>query len=187
MNEHQKNWEILYELFEYRKDLVEKYFSKSTFSHNDFIAIQHELDTTEAPGTTPPTNLASEEIIPIKTFKSCMTDNQLKLLAKLFNEVHLFKSMVTQTDVKGLLNCTLSTPLSSSLNTKLVFLFDKLSYHNLICDTWQNVIEVTGVIVSSSGKRLNHCDLSSTLNKVVNRETSEYISIKNSVEQIAET
>ena len=116
-----------------------------------------------------------------------MTDNQLELLAKLFNEVHLFKSMVTQTDVKGLLNCTLSTPLSSSLNTKLVFLFDKLSYHNLICDTWQNVIEATGIIVSSSGKRLNHCDLSSTLNKVVNRETSEYISIKNSIEQIAES
>ena len=47
LNEHNKNLGILRELLENRLDLIEKYFVRPSFEHKDYLAMQHELDTTE--------------------------------------------------------------------------------------------------------------------------------------------
>ena len=40
------------ELLENRLDLIEKYFVRPSFEHKDYLAMQHELDTTEVGSTT---------------------------------------------------------------------------------------------------------------------------------------
>lgn len=184
MNEHQKNLGILEELLENRRDLVEKYFNKPVFTHDIFMAIQHELDTTEVGKLTSNQPIISTTTYPLKSFESCLSFCQVGLLAELINENHIFTLEITSDEAEAMLCCRIEQPLVINKQSKLVYLFDLLSYEKLICFSWQKVMESSGIFLTSSFEPVKSGVLSSSLTKVRNSDRSDYIRIRNKVEEI---
>lgn len=146
LNEHNKNLGVLKELLDNRRDLVDKYFLKPSFEHEDYLAMQHELDTTEVGSTCP------SEFSPIKhlTLDSNVSSEMFAGLAKVLNDTHVFTTRVTAEQVKAMLALKLLSPLKADVNRKVVTFFDALRSHNLIANNWQKMMADSGLFVSSA-------------------------------------
>lgn len=146
LNEHNKNLGILKELLGNRRDLVETYFVKSKFEHEDYLAMQHELDTTEV-GT-----ISISEVKPIRplTLDSNVSSEMFAGLAKVLNDTHVFTTNVTEQQVEAMLALKLASPLKADVNRKVVIFFDALRSHNLIANNWQKMIADSGFFISSA-------------------------------------
>lgn len=185
-NEHAKNLGIMYELLNGRADLVEKYFIRPTFKIDDYLAMQHELDTAEMISCyndlTDSKNASTSE----RNFQCYFTSLQLNLLTQYVNELHLFSSDVTNEKMRQLFSGKLCLPLKSANNRIVAFFFDALCSQNLICKQWQEVIDRNSLILSSADSRpLNSTKISSALNMAKQDNRSIYETIKKSVQHIA--
>ena len=107
LNEHNKNLGILRELLENRLDLIEKYFVRPSFEHKDYLAMQHELDTTEVGSTT----ISEAPHIKPLTLDSNVSSEMFEGLAKVLNDTHVFTTSVTVEQVEAMLALKLSSPL----------------------------------------------------------------------------
>lgn len=114
LNEHNKNLGILKELLDNRCDLVEKYFVRSSFEHKDYLAMQHELDTTEVGFT------CTSEVTHLKplTLDSNVSSEMFAGLAKVLNDTHVFTTRVTSEQVEAMLALKLSIPLEGQTSTE---------------------------------------------------------------------
>lgn len=146
LNEHNKNLGILRELLENRLDLIEKYFVRPSFEHKDYLAMQHELDTTEVGSTT----ISEAPHIKPLTLDSNVSSEMFEGLAKVLNDTHVFTTSVTVEQVEAMLALKLSSPLKADVNRKVVTFFDALRSHNLIANNWQKIIADSGFFISSA-------------------------------------
>lgn len=185
-NEHTKNLAIMCELLNDRQELVEKYFIRPTFELADYLAIQHELDTTEI--SFGYNNLPYRKNVAVleRNFQCNFTILQLELLTQYINELHLFYNDVTNEEIKQLFIGKLRYPLRSANNRIVAFFFDALCSQNLICKQWQNVIDQNNLILSSAdGRPLSYTKISSALNVAKQDNRSVYDIIKKYVQHIA--
>lgn len=185
-NEHIKNLGIMCELLNDRADLVDKYFIQPTFEIDDYLAMQHELDTAEMLScyndlTDHKSTSASE-----RNFQCYFTSLQLDLLTQYVNDLHLFSSDVTNEEIRQLFSGKLCRPLKSTNNRMVAFFFDALCGQSLICKQWQGVISRNNLILSSAdGRPLSNTKISSALNMAKQDDRSIYEAIKKSVQDIA--
>lgn len=189
MNEHRKNLGIMTDLLKSRKDLAEQFFSRQSFSHEDFIDMQHLLDTTEAPGPIPighphPDGGSDDPC----TFECMFTPSQMSLIVHCANEAHLFLGPVTESDMRALFDCNPDRPVKSANNRRVAVFFDSLCERNLICKQWQLVIARHRLILSSANNEPLKCgNLSSALNEAKASTKSIYDSIRKMIKDIADS
>lgn len=189
MNEHKKNFHIMEELLTVRQDLVQKYFVKKNLHYSDFLVMHREFNTTEQPpnseksiilGSSPARSAFNPD------FQCCFNSEQISLITHSVNEVHLFTSDVSETEVEALFTCCLEHPLKSACNRRVAFFFDALCEYKLISTRWQHVIDKTGLILSSTRNvLLNSSKLSTALNEAKQNDGCVYRTIELRVQEIS--
>lgn len=189
INEHKKNFHIMEELLTIHKDLVQRCFAKENLSNSDFLAMHQEFNTTQQLPNSK--TLIASASFPV-TFTSkpdfqCFFNSvQIRLLAQSANEVHLFSSDVSETEVKALFTCCLEHPLKSACNRRVAFFFDALCKYKLISTRWQHVIDRNGLILSSAKNvLLNSSKLSTALNEAKQNDGCVYRTIELHIQEIA--
>jgi hypothetical protein len=172
MNSHEKNYGIIKDILERRKDLVEKYWNKGSFDRDDFLEMKREFDTT----VYPPTNTEITRNIPqprFAAFECGLSDMQMSLIAECANEAHLFCTHVDKEDMKALLHCHPGFSLYANKLNHVAKLFDRLSFYRLICHKWQSVISENKLLFSAkTGQPINSSNLSSALSQLNKRNSA---------------
>lgn len=202
MNEHRKNLGIVEDLLETRQDLVEKYFKKKEALSEECIhALIHELNTTEVPEKQTIPNALSLKKRTADERKDDSTDSLVKVggisslqlvkvdglterIAKIVNELKLFREKVNESQIQELFDCVQEKPLVARNNREVAYFFDSLCEHGLICKQWQEVVATYQLVRSSTGKAMKSSDLSSALCKAKASDRSIYTCIRNMVKEI---
>lgn len=190
-NQHKKNFCILQDILENRRDIIDKYFHKMDFNEEDYHEAINMYNTTSAPNVRQyndnapppaPTTLADP-----RPFESYFDNNQLSLIAQLANEVHLFTEYVCEEDIRQLFECTLQRPLQATNNRVFAYFFDQLSECGLVCFKWQSVlVKCRQVLSSTSGTPFTSSKLSSATNKAKGTNRSIYQHIHKAVQKMAQ-
>lgn len=189
MNEHKKNFHIMEELLNVRQDLVQRYFIKENLHYSDFLVMHREFNTTQQlPNSEKPValDLSTARSASNPDFQCCFNSVQISLITNIANEVHLFSTDVSETEVKSLFTCCLEHPLKSACNRRIAFFFDALYKYKLISTRWQHVIDRNGLILSSAKNViLNSSKLSTALNEAKQNDGCVYRTIELRVQEIA--
>lgn len=162
-----------------RKDLVEKFFSSSTFGPSDFIAMLNDFDK-----GLPATETTAGEKRP--NFECVLSDTQAAAIASIANDLNIFREKVSGKDMANLFSPSPDIRLCSSNNRKLAVLFDALAEDNLINRDWQKVIAATGIITSSANTPLTQSKISSALSEARADDSAAFNAIRKRVHEIAE-
>lgn len=101
-----------------------------------------------------------------KTFEHKLNDTQLGKLLILINSIKIFKVNLEIENLKQILECSINEPLQSNNNQHLSHLFNQLYTNNLICEDWQNIIEINDLFIGKKGAKITSNNLSVSLNKV---------------------
>lgn len=97
----------------------------------------------------------------LDSFENSLFDKQIAILVKYCNEIPAFNIEITQGEMNDILSCTHTSPLQTTVNKYVAFLFEELSKKNLICKTWKSAAMNHKCFISSNGKGLTAKDLSS--------------------------
>lgn len=164
-------------LLQQRKDLVEKFFSSSTFGPSDFIAMLDDFDK----GLS-----ATDPVLRKKglNFECDLSDEQTKAIASIANDLNIFREEVSGSDMANLFSVAPDIRIHSANNRKLAVLFDTLAEDGLICRDWQKVIATTGIITSSSNVPLTQSKLSSALSEARGEKSAAFDTIRKRVHEI---
>jgi len=103
---------------------------------------------------------------PKKHFDHKLNDTQLGKLLILINSIKIFKVNLEIENLKQILECSINEPLQSNNNQHLSHLFNQLYTNNLICEDWQNIIEINDLFIGKKGAKITSNNLSVSLNKV---------------------
>ncbi len=189
-NEHKKNYHIMEELLTVRKDLVHKFFGREYLDDSDYFVIHHEFNTTEplsSSGVSVNSGTLSGVCIPKYEFQCYFNSAQIDIIKLCINEVQLFSTKVSETEVKELFACCLKHPLKSACNRRVAFFFDALCEYKLISPHWQHIIDKNGLILSSTkAALLNSSKLSTALSEVKQNAGCVYRTIKLWVKEVAD-
>ena len=160
-----------------RKDLVEKFFSSSTFGPSDFIVMLDDFDK----GLS-----ATDPVLRKKSlnFECDLSDEQTKAIASIANDLNIFREEVSGSDMANLFSVAPDIRIHSANNRKLAVLFDTLAEDGLICRDWQKVIATTGIITSSSNVPLTQSKLSSALSEARGEKSAAFDTIRKRVHEI---
>ena len=94
-------------------------------------------------------------------------DHTIDLIVRLANEVNLFTEVLDVNETIRRYKRRELRTVTSSNNSRLALVFDRLSFHNIIPYNWQSLIEREKYVLSSTGnKYLNKHDLASTLHRI---------------------
>ncbi len=162
-----------------RRDLVEKYFSGTTFGSDDFAAMFNEFNR----GYAAPLYTDSGKSL---NFGGCLSAEQTEAIASIANCLHIFRQEVSAEDMADLFSPSPQIRLVSANNRRLAVLFDALSCERLIGGDWQKVIAASGIIVSSTNAPLTQSKLSSALNGARADGTAAFSTIRKRVHEVAE-
>lgn len=127
----------LKELMEERRDLVEAFFSKDGFEEKDFLIMDDLFNKGKSLEESEPVYLAH------------FNDEQILLITTFANSTSLFKSEVTEGDIKNLFECRLTVPLQATVNRYVAIFFGKLREHGLLPYSWQKIMENHKLVSSS--------------------------------------
>lgn len=128
----------LKELLEERRDLVDAFFSKDDFEEKDFLLMDDLFNKGK--------NLEEPELMYLAHFNV----EQIRLITKFACSTSLFKSEVTESDIKNLFECRLSIPLQATVNRHVAIFFGKLREHGLLPYSWQMIMEKHKLVSSSA-------------------------------------
>lgn len=162
-----------------RRDLVEKYFSGTTFDSAAFSAMFNEF------------NRGVVSLRPTSGGKSLnfgcgFSTEQAEAIASIANSLNIFSHEVSAGDIADLFSLSPHIRLVSANNRRLAVLFDALSYERLISGDWQKVIAATGAIISSANAPLTQSKLSSALADARTEDTAVFNTIRKRVHQLTE-
>lgn len=175
-NLHNLNIGMIEDLLLSNKLLTEYFFNQKEFNDN---SIEKMIDMMNGMMPLPPSVLSPENnfengfsldpsspIPPIHNFE-CLFDNyKLELIARIANEVHIFKDPVTPHDMQELFNCIPHKPqiLITRDIKRMAFFFQSLHYFKHITCTWQAVIAKNELIASPKTKKpLKQANLSAAI------------------------
>lgn len=127
----------LKELLEERSDLVEAFFTKDSFSEEEFLKMDYLFNK----------GMKLEEPEPV--FLARFNDVQIRLIAKFAKSASLFKPEASEEDIKNLFECKLSHPLQATVNRHVALFFGKLRDHGLLPHSWQKIMEDNKLVSSS--------------------------------------
>ena len=122
------------ELLEERKDLVEMYFKKDNFEHQDYLKMNDLFNTGHKAKKD---NLANFE------------NRQINLITEFANRTSLFATKVTANTVKELFECKLGVPIQATNNRHVALFFGALRDYGLLPFAWQKIIAEHKLISSS--------------------------------------
>lgn len=162
-----------------RRDLVEKYFSGTTFDSVAFSAMFNEF------------NRAKPEAVPAAAAKTpnfgcSLSASQIAGLADLANETGIFRVEASTDNMANLFSPSPTVRLVSANNRRVAVFFDALAEENLIGREWQKVIAATGAIISSANAPLTQSKLSSALADARTEDTAVFNTIRKRVHQLTE-
>ena len=128
----------LKELLEDRTDLVEAFFTKTSFTQEDFLLMDDLF------------NKGMKIVEPEPVFLAHFNDEQISLIREFAKSATLFQPEASKEDIKNLFECKLSHPLQATVNRNVALFFGKLREKGLIPHAWQMIIEENKLISSSS-------------------------------------
>ena len=127
----------LKELMEERRDLVEAFFSKVGFEKKDFLKMDDLFNKGKSLEEPEPVCLAH------------FSDEQICLITNFVRATSLFKSEVTENEIRDLFECRLTVPLQATVNRYVAIFFGKLREHGLLPYSWQKIMENHKLVSSS--------------------------------------
>jgi hypothetical protein len=128
----------LKELLEERRDLVDAFFSKDSFEEKDFLLMDDLF------------NKGKSHDEPESVYLAHFSDEQIRIITNFVRSTSLFKSEVTESDIKDLFECRLSVPLQAKVNRHVAIFFGKLREHGLLPYSWQMIMESHKLVSSSA-------------------------------------
>ena len=131
----------LKELLEDRTDLVEAFFSKYSFTEEDFLQMDNLF------------NKGMKIVEPEPVFLAHFNDEQISLIRGFAKSATLFQPEASEEDIKNLFECKLSHPLQATVNRNVALFFGKLREKGLIPHAWQMIIEENKLVSSSSNNQ----------------------------------
>ena len=134
---HVKHVFALKELLEERRDLVDAFFSQESFEEKEFLLMDDLFNKGKSLDEPEPVYLAH------------FSDNQIHIITDFVSSTSLFKSEVTENDIKDLFECKLSVPLQARVNRQVAIFFGKLRDHGLLPYSWQMIMESHKLVSSS--------------------------------------
>ena len=127
----------LKELLEERRDLVEAFFSKDCFEEKDYLLMDDLFNKGKSLEEPEPVYLAH------------FSYEQICLISNFVKSTSLFKSEVTENDIRNLFECRLTVPLQATVNRYVAIFFGKLREHGLLPYSWQKIMENHKLVSSS--------------------------------------
>ena len=127
----------LVELLEERRDLVDEFFSKDKFEEEDFRQMIHLFNT-------------GKGIEPKTEFLAHFSDEQIALITEFVTASSLFRTEVTEENIKDLFECRLNRPLQANSNRNVALFFGALREHGLLPYQWQQILEKNKLLSSST-------------------------------------
>lgn len=127
----------LKELLEDRTDLVESFFTKTSFTQEDFLLMNQLF------------NKGMKIVEPEPVFLAHFNDEQISLIREFAKSATLFQPEASKEDIKNLFECKLTHPLQATVNRNVALFFGKLREKGLIPHAWQMIIEKNKLISSS--------------------------------------
>lgn len=180
-NEYEKNLGIVKGILQSHQDTVEGLWRKGHFGKGDFTVMQRSYDTTEKPLPSESEALALRNDRSRPTLECYLNTEQMSLIAQCVNEAHLFSDIVSTDDIEALLHCKEGFHLYAKRLNQIAKLFDRLSFHNLICHNWQSVLSKNRLLLSfKTGLPVSRSNLSSALSQLKKRDDAT----ANHIEQI---
>lgn len=143
-----------------RHDIVDIYFKSSALSDADIETIVN-LVYSENP--------VSEDGEPVKTnpLRCTLTDEDWPVITDCVNRAQLFKTAISEKELKDLLFCTLRRPLKANDLQGICYLFDALSVASFITGRWQTPLADSNSILSTrTNKAVTSSNYSSTLSRL---------------------
>lgn len=163
-NSHSTNIHIVRDILTTRKDLVESYFVSKSPLPEQMESMVRDYDTTTPPIRTSTRHSISSDIVR-PTFGCCFGQKEISLITHYAYEAFLFQGNYGEPEIKALFYCSIQKPLQVRNNRLVAVFFDELSRKKLICREWQEVIEISGLLESSTGTKLTANKLSSALSQ----------------------
>ena len=127
----------LKELLEDRSDLVEAFFTKDSFSKEDYLLMNRLFNK----------GMKLEEPEPV--FLAHFNDVQIHLIREFAKEASLFQPVASEEDIKNLFECKLTHPLQAKVNRHVALFFGKLRDQGLLPHSWQKIMEDNKLVSSS--------------------------------------
>lgn len=184
-NEYGKNLGIVKGILQSCQNTVEDFWRKGHFCKEDFTAMQQVYDTTDKPIPYEPEVPALRNDTRHLTFECYLTTRQMNLIAQCVNEAHLFSDEVSTDDIKALLHCMEGFYLYAKRLNQIAKLFDRLSFHHLICHNWQSVLSENRLLRSSrTGLPVSRSSLSSALSQLNKRDDATADHIEQIVKEV---
>ena len=131
----------LKELLEDRTDLVEAFFTKTSFTEEDFVLMNNLF------------NKGMKIVEPEPVSLAHFNDEQISLIREFAKSATLFQPEASEEDIKNLFECKLSHPLQATVNRNVALFFGKLRDKGLIPHAWQMIIEENKLVSSSSNNQ----------------------------------
>ena len=117
----------VYELLTDRKDLVEKYFTKSTFEKTDFSKMLNEFNHVEV-------------ILKDSNGLASFNRKQIKLITDFANRKNFFTTPVDENTIEKFFNCTLKKTLIATNLRYILQLLYSLSQQKMIPYNWVSLV-----------------------------------------------
>ena len=161
-NDHLVNLGRIGSLLLTRKDLVRKY-SDLDLTDEQFLSCMREFMLEAMRKKSRALNFECE-----------LSTSSLKTIMQAANDIPLFKSDVSLSDMRRLFNKSgqnYKDPLIANNNEVLAYFFSMLNFHGIICNKYQSVIANNHLVLSSSGRRyLTQPDISSALRNITSTD-----------------
>lgn len=167
-NEHQKNYRIVAELLTNHEKMVHRYFDCDLLNEQAINNLLNEFYASDLPELMTPDGSVTDTINAVcDNTITLYDDHTIDLIVRLANEVSLFTEVLDVNETIRRYKRRELRTVTSSNNSRLTLVFDRLSFHNIIPYNWQSLIERERYILSSTGnKYLNKHDLASTLHRI---------------------
>lgn len=151
---HFKHVFSLYELLTTRKDLVTKYFTKSSFEKGDFETMVYEFNHIEV-------------VVENPRILASFTPEQIRLITKFANESNFFVDGIDEETMDGFFKCELDESLVVVNMRQVLQLLYALSIEKMIPHNWVSLIADNQLLTpKSTGKASKRGAISSRLSEL---------------------
>ena len=151
---HFKHVFSLYELLTTRKDIVTKYFTKSSFEKGDFETMVYEFNHIEV-------------VVESPRILASFTTEQIRLITKFANESNFFVDGIDEETMDGFFKCALDESLVVVNMRQVLQLLYALSIEKMIPHNWVSLIAGNQLLTpKSTGKASKRGAISSRLSEL---------------------
>lgn len=121
-----------------------------------------------------------------KTLESNFNNKQIEILTDCVNNLHIFKTKISQRTMKQIFNCSLKNPIQIKNTNLLVLFFAYLEDDDFITRKWQSICETEKIFLTVTGAPVKKSLLSSYKNTNSKQYTAEDIAIKEYIKKLKE-